>query len=133
MRLELVQATIVRIQGPGITLEVRGREPGVRGETTLRGVRTRGSVAPDRIEHLALEWQGDSALVLRWTTGGAPQMTTVEADTWFVHRDLGAEIAAVVPPRPAPAWRRIAWDWLPSIVANPIGRSLLRAVRGGGS
>lgn len=54
----------------------------------------------------------------------------IEALSVHVHRDVREIFFAAVPPRRAPPMRRLFFTLAPILVANPLGRWLLHALRG---
>jgi len=46
-----------------------------------------------------------------------------------VHRDVGASFYRALPPRPAPAGRRLLWRLVLALAASRAGLALLRALR----
>lgn len=81
------------------------------------------------VEELCPERDAHSDGLRRFLIRDARQRCTIEALSVHVHRDVRDIFFAAVPPRRAPPARRIFFALVPALVANPLGRWLLRALR----
>ena len=80
---------------------------------------------PDTIEDAAVERIG----ARRYRISSSQQEWTVEATAVHLHRDVATAFYRAIPPRPAPWSKRLFWRVVLAMVASPMGKRVLLALR----
>ena len=113
--------------GP-LNLILKGREVGTTSNATeIAFAGAVGDVADD-LEYAEVSPAGADGGA--WSVRTARGEFVVHARDAFLHRDVSVRLCGLLPRHEPPRLRRLAWVWLPRIVASPLGRRLLLAVRG---
>lgn len=113
--------------GP-LNLILQGREVGTCSNATELAFAGAAGDVPDDLEYAEVSEAEPAGRA--WSVRTARGEFVVHARAIFLHRDVSLALRTLLPRQEAPRLRRLAWWWLPRIVASPIGRRLLLAVRG---
>lgn len=120
-----------------LNLILLGREAGTCSTATeIAFAGARGDV-PDDLEYAEvcevdappIDATGVNAVRRAWCVRTARGEFIIHARSMHLHRDVSTALRTILPPQRAPFLRRLAWRWLPTVVASPIGRRLLAAAR----
>ncbi|MGE0582636.1 MAG: hypothetical protein AB7P31_10975 [Steroidobacteraceae bacterium] len=112
--------------GP-LSLVLLGREVGTCSNATEIAFAGAVGDVPDDLEYAEIS-ADDGARA--WSVRTARGEFVVHARGAYLHRDVSVALRTLLPRHEPPRLRRLAWAWLPRIVASPLGRRLLRLVRG---
>ena len=113
--------------GP-LNLILKGREVGTTSNATEIAFAGAVGDVPDDLEYAEVSPAGADGGA--WSVRTARGEFVVHARDAFLHRDVSVRLCGLLPRHEPPRLRRLAWAWLPRIVASPLGRRLLPAVRG---
>ncbi|HQX47547.1 MAG TPA: hypothetical protein PK681_01565 [Steroidobacteraceae bacterium] len=113
--------------GP-LNLILQGREVGTRSNATEIAFAGAAGDVPDDLEYAEVCPAGVDGGA--WSVRTARGEFVIHARAAYLHRDVSVRLRGLLPRQEPPRLRRLAWAWLPRIVASPLGRRLLLAVRG---
>lgn len=113
--------------GP-LNLILKGREVGTTSNATEIAFAGAAGDVPDDLEYAEVHATGPSGKA--WSVRTARGEFVIHARDAFLHRDVSVRLRGLLPRQEPPRLRRLAWACLPGIVASPLGRRLLLAVRG---
>ncbi len=119
--------TVRPTTGP-LNLILKGREVGTTSNATEIAFAGAVGDVPDDLEYAEVSPAGADGGA--WSVRTARGEFVVHARDAFLHRDVSVRLCGLLPRHEPPRLRRLAWAWLPRIVASPLGRRLLLAVRG---
>lgn len=102
---------------------LRGRTPDGHGLLLDFFAGTANPPLPPRLD--AVHLSRDAAEPSHWQITSTQGRYDLEAARLFVHEDITARAAAVLPPRPVPLLRRAFWRLMFLLLALPCGRRWL--------
>ena len=127
MNVSLSGVQALRPAAGPLNLILQGREVGTCSNATeVAFVGAVGDV-PDDLEYAEI---GGSEAGRAWSVRTARGEFVVHARGVYLHRDVSLALQGLLPRHEPPRLRRLAWYWLPRIVATAPGRRLLRLLRG---
>lgn len=118
--------TLRPASGP-LNLVLRGREVGTCSNATELAFAGAAGDVPDDLEFAEVE--AAEPVGRAWSVRTARGDFIVHARALYLHRDVSLTVRTALPRQRAPLLRRLAWWWLPSIVASTLGRRLFLAAR----
>lgn len=113
--------------GP-LNLILAGREVGTCSNATELAFAGAAGDVPDDLEYAEVSEAEPAGRA--WSVRTARGEFIVHAREAYLHRDVSVSLRTLLPRHAAPRLRRLAWWWLPRVVASPLGRRLLLALRG---
>lgn len=119
----LTFAQLERVDSPPRALCYRAQS--ASGESRIDLFTASGAAAPpQRLHDVQLSLAPDGSLLSLQAREGLWSGDALVARV-FVHRTVQAQIAAAIPPRPAPWLRSVFWRALPALLGSRLGRALL--------
>jgi hypothetical protein len=113
------------VAGPGaLGITLLGRVAEADGSSTpaqLSLICRELAQLPADLTDVTVEVSSASEALLRSGTG----VWRIPCRTWQLHRDVGAEFYAAIPPRPTPWIRRMTWRLLLGVAGTACGQWLL--------
>ncbi len=119
---------VVRPATGPLNLLLQGREVGTCSIATELAFEGAKGDVPDDLEYAELTRAEPGGHA--WSVRTARGEYVLHARALHLHRDVSVALRTALPRQKAPWLRRLAWAWLPPLLASAPGRRLLLAARG---